>query len=104
MDLLINIRYYGGTNIARALKQQASSTCSPEMAAKVVVRKVLGNHAGDEPRLTRLNALEGFETVHEGACSNCYAEHKIMFRRGRRIFCAGCAVRERMRFKQRRAA
>jgi hypothetical protein len=106
MNLLVNVRSYGGTYIARALKLQASCTMGEEQAAKAVVIKVLGNHLGDEPRLLRLNAsqfmadvtkLEGFETVNEGECSNCCAEHKIMFKRRRRVFCTGCAVRERSR-------
>lgn len=110
MNLLVDVRDYGGTHIATALsgkhRKQASSTRSRVFAAEAVVLKVIGGHAGDQPRLIELNdsqfmadmtALEGFETVHEGQCSNCYAQHKTMFKRGRQVFCTGCAIRERSR-------
>lgn len=115
MNLLVNTREYGGTYIARALKKQASATMSREHAAKAVVRKVLGNHPGDEPRLLRLNPsqfmadvtkLEGFETFRGSSgdrCCKCSAAHKIMFRRRRRVYCTGCAVRERTRFEAKEA-
>lgn len=108
MNLLINVREYGSAYIATALsgkhRKQASCTSNAERAAEAVVIKVLGNHRGDEPRLTRLNEtqfmgdvtkLEGFETVNTGLCYRCYAEHRIMFKRRRRTWCTGCAVRVR---------
>lgn len=116
MNILVNVRYYGGTYIARALKMQASSTTSQERAAEAVARKILGNHQGDELRLMRLNdsqfmadvtKLEGFTTLeNDGSlhCCKCGAEHRLMFRRARGTYDSGCAIRERTRWEERRAA